>query len=444
MLPRHFLTATLTQHPCGAAVTRILAAALQAVTPQNLRYPHLAEILPRLDGKVLVLGLGKASAGMVAALGDSLADHTHLGLLIPKQAPVQALAGFEVIPGGHPLPDENSLRAGQRALELAGGLGENDLLLCLISGGGSALMTSPHPGLSLDDLQHLTSALLACGARIDEINILRRHLDRVKGGGLARAAYPARVVSYILSDVVGNPLEAIASGPTAPDPTSRGDALAVLSKYDLSDKVPAAVLRVLENAPETPKPGERVFARVDNILVGSNALAAQAALAQARAEGFQTRFLGDGWQGEARAVAETLCDRLKMERLPHPFCLVAGGETTVSLRSSGLGGRNLELALAAASALSGLADVLLVTLATDGEDGPTDSAGAVVTGETVLRAQALGLEASHFLERNDSYHYFAPLGDLLQPGPSGTNVNDLVFLFAFQREFNSEFRRSVT
>jgi glycerate 2-kinase len=470
MNPERFLTHSLRQHPRGAAVTRILAAAIHAVLPKNLSYPGLDEILHQVDGDIFVLGLGKAAPGMVATLTPRLADRAHFGLLIPKQAPTHAPAEFELIPGGHPVPDANSLRAGQRALELAGKLGKSDLLLCLISGGGSALMSAPHPGLSLDDLQTLTSALLACGARIDEINTLRRHLDRVKGGGLARTAHPARVVSYILSDVVGNPLESIASGPTAPDPTTNTDALLVLEKYNLTDNVPTAVVRTLENAPETPKLGDELFTRIENVIVGSNAQAAQAALAQAEAEGFHPLFLGDTWQGEARDVAKELCVLLKpseskvsrlwnqnreiLDSIPRPFCLVAGGETTVTLnggrvendaggqarnnsdnnnnlatRTSGLGGRNQELALAAVRELAGLENVMLVTLATDGEDGPTDAAGAVVTGEMQKRARALNLDPDAFLERNDSYHFFEPLGDLLQPGPSGTNVNDLIFLF---------------
>lgn len=361
-------------------------------------------------------------------------------LVITKHAQTTGLQPATVIIGGHPIPNAHSLRAGRAALQFVSGLRANDLLLCLISGGGSALMTAPHPGLTLDDIQLLTRQLLACGARIDEINTLRRHLDQVKGGGLARAASPARVVSLILSDVVGNPLEAIASGPTAPDPSSRADALSVLEKYGLIENISAAILHTLEHAPETPKPGEALFARVENVIVGSNALAAQAALRQAEAEGFHAQFLGDSWQGEARQVAKTLCNVVFPfpfgrgaggEGIPRPFCLVAGGETTVTLRGKGHGGRNQELALAAVPELDGLPNLMLVSLATDGEDGPTDAAGAVVTGETAKRARALNLDPGAFLERNDSYHFFAPLGDLLQPGPSGTNVNDLTFLFGF-------------
>lgn len=426
-----FLTETLRTHPHGAAVTRILAAAMQAVEPGLLPYPPLDKILAKQDGNILVIGVGKAASAMTLPLASTLADRTPIGLLIPKQTPVHIPAGFEVIPGGHPIPNEASQRAGLRALELASDLGANDLLVCLISGGGSALMTAPLPGLTLDDLRALTSALLACGARIDEINTLRRHLDQVKGGGLARAAYPARVISLILSDVIGSPLEAIASGPTAPDPTTKAAALGVLENYNLTDKVPAAIVKALKDAPETPKPGDGLFAHVENVIVGSNALAAQAALSQAQAEGFHPEFLGDAWQGEARDVAKILCNRLTSAHQKTPICLVAGGETTVSICGNGLGGRNQELALASVTELAGLNNVLLVTLATDGEDGPTDAAGAVVTGETLQYAHTMGLDPVKFLLRNDSYHFFNALGDGLSPGPSGTNVNDLTFLFAF-------------
>jgi hydroxypyruvate reductase len=239
------------------------------------------------------------------------------------------------------------------------------------------------------------------------------------------------VVSLILSDVVGSPLEAIASGPTAPDPSTRDDALAVLERYQLRNNCPAAILKALENVHETPKPGDGLFARVKNVIVGSNTQAAQAALEQAQMEGFVPGLLGNDWQGEARQVASDLCSILKNEPGIRPFCLVAGGETTVILRGRGRGGRNQELALAAVSELAGLPNVLLVSLATDGEDGPTDAAGAVVNGETLQRGLAAGLSPEAFLNDNDAYTYFKGLKDLLMPGPSGTNVNDLTFLFGF-------------
>ncbi|PKN92470.1 MAG: glycerate kinase [Chloroflexi bacterium HGW-Chloroflexi-6] len=441
MHPERFLTTSLRSHPRGESVMRILSAAMRAVEPdeavrrfvqregQTLIVAGQVYDLEK-TGRIRILGLGKAARAMTDLLAECLAGHTPRGLLIPKQAFNSLWAGFEVQPGGHPIPNQNSLQAAAKALELVQNLSENDLLICLVSGGGSALMSAPQPGLTLYDLQSLTCSLLACGARIDEINTLRRHLDRLKGGGLARAAAPAQVISLILSDVVGSPLEAIASGPTAPDPTSKADALGVLKKYDLTGKIPSAIFKALENAPETPKPGDGLFARVQNFIVGSNLLAAQAALAQAKSEGFIPHFWGAAWQGEARDVAKTLCKKLKSDA-KRPFCMVAGGETTVTLRGAGLGGRNQELALAAVNELAGVENVILVTLATDGEDGPTDAAGAVVTGDTKKRAQAMQLDPDAFLNENDAYHFFEPLGDLLQPGPSGTNVNDLIFLFGF-------------
>lgn len=448
-----FQTHTLRLHPRGEAIQRILWAAIQAVEPQTavLRFVRREGEtlwiagqpydLTRI-GEIRLLGVGKAALGMTLPLLRLLADRAPQTLLIPKTLPdrfsLSALGedhGESLInrvhiqPGGHPIPNENSLLAGQKARALASGLTEHDLLICLISGGGSALMSAPRPGISLDDLQRLTASLLACGARIDEINILRRHLDELKGGGLARLAAPARVVSLILSDVVGNPLETIASGPTAPDPSTRAEALAVLQRYGLTETTPPAILRALQTAPETPKPGEPLFQRIQNVIVGSNRLAAEAALEQAAREGFQTGFLGDAWQGEAREVAQTLFQQLKSSLLKPPFCLAAGGETTVTLRGSGRGGRNQELALAAVRPLSQLPGGLLVTLATDGEDGPTDAAGAVVCHETLARGLSLSLDPDTFLAENDSYAYFSTLDDLLHPGPTGTNVNDLTFLF---------------
>lgn len=425
--PHAFQTQTLANHPHGAAVTRILAAAINAVDPQNAVRTHLeARPLPAAK-RIFVLGVGKAALPMTRALTakTTLAG----GLVITKHATGPAPAGVTVMEGGHPLPNRASLEAGQAALRFVSQLTPADLLVCLISGGGSALMTSPV--VELEELQTLTTLLLACGARVDEINTLRRALDQVKGGGLARAANGANILSLILSDVVGNPLEAIASGPTIRNPTSNADALSVLAKYDLMEKVPAAIRHRLESGLETATPDPAGFERVENILVGSNAIALQAALAQAQAEGFHPLSLGSEWQGEAREVAVHFCNRLKQATEKRPFCLVAGGETTVTLRGNGKGGRNQELALAAVSELAGQPNYMLVTLATDGEDGPTEAAGAVVTGETKQRGQQAGLNAPAALENNDAYPYFAALGDLLKPGPSGTNVNDLAFLFGF-------------
>jgi glycerate 2-kinase len=453
-------------------VARILAAALDAVDPGAAVNRYLtSNPLPSAQ-RIFALGLGKAAVSMTRAL-SRFTDITR-ALVITKHA---ADPGFEpatVMESGHPVPDERSQAAGEAALEFVTALREDDLLVCLISGGGSALMTAPL--IPLEDLQALTTTLLASGARIDQINTLRRHLDRVKGGGIAMAT-KARVLSLILSDVVGSPLEAIASGPTAPDPTTKEDALFVLEKYGLSattlsgtrlrqsarnlkeisdhsrrlaDRLPLSILQSLISGFETPKPNDPIFTRAHNVIVGDNALAVAAALKQAEREGFYAESLGSGWQGEARDVGVQLAQKLRVTRnqVSHPFCLIAGGETTVTLKKvsslqsprlpnsvrktslpQGSGGRNQELALAAVPALAGLENILLVSLATDGEDGPTDAAGAVVNGETLRRADQLGLDVAGHLSAHAAYPFFERLDDLIQTGPTGTNVNDLVFLY---------------
>jgi len=299
----------------------------------------------------------------------------------------------------------------------------------LISGGGSALMT--HPYVPLEDMQILTSALLACGARIDEINILRRRLDSIKGGGLALAT-KAKVFSLILSDVIGNPLEAIASGPTYPDPTNSADAVAMLKKYDLEKKIPKSIPEFFNRDDSPHAPTHDINLRVKNIIVGDNRLASIAAMEQAEKDGIDAEVITNELQGEARDVGAMLAGQLKEEvaKRKRPFCIIVGGETTVTLRGDGKGGRNQELVLAAVDELRDEENVMLIAMATDGEDGPTDAAGAVVTGESSQRADMLGRSAADYLSRNDAYHFFQRLDDLIRTGPSGTNVNDLVFLFA--------------
>jgi hydroxypyruvate reductase len=445
--PEEFLTSTLRQSPYGASVTRILSAAVEAVDPaaavhrvvafedNTLRIANIP-YQSRATGQVIPLAVGKASLSMAEALFGILGDRLSTGLVITKHTPAISNFPFTILEGGHPIPDAHSLEAGEKIMSLLSGLTADDVVICLISGGGSALVCAPMEGATLSDLQALTSALLTCGASIDEINTLRRHLDVLKGGGLARLASPARVVSLIMSDVVGSPLEAIASGPTAPDPTTCADALDVIQKYRLYRKIPASILAALESGRETLKPGDPILANVQNLVVGDNLQAAQAALRQAEAEGFHPYLLRTDLRGEARDAAVDLCRTLRWawqngDPVPRPACIVAGGETTVTLCSHpGRGGRNTELALAAVTELANFPEVILVTLATDGEDGPTDAAGAVVTGDTFRSAHRLGLDLADYLCRNDSYTFFATLDDLLQPGPTGTNVNDLTFLFA--------------
>jgi hydroxypyruvate reductase len=440
------------------AVLRVLDAALQAVEPAQAVRRHLhregdtlsaggqAYNLRRLRHLWLV-GAGKAAVPMAGAVADLLGDDLSGGLVITKyghggtQAERLRARGVDVHEAGHPLPDAQSVAATQALLERLATCNGEDLVILVLSGGGSALLTAPAPGITLDDLQRLTAALLACGATINEINTLRKHLDRVKGGGLARLTAPAHLLALILSDVVGDPLDVIASGPTVPDPTTYAEALAILERYGLTAQAPAAILDHLRRGlagehPETLKPGDPRFEQVQNLIVGNNLQAAQAARAQAQAEGFQTLLLTTYLQGEASQAGRFLAALARQiaasgDPLPRPACLITGGETTVTLRGNGRGGRNQEMALGAVADVAGLADVLLLTLATDGGDGPTDAAGAVVSGATLARAQALGLDPYAHLARNDSYSFFAALDDLLITGPTQTNVNDLAFLFAF-------------
>ena len=448
MIPAdHFWTRSIRADPHGELITRILAASLEAVEPGAAvkRALELNGDILIVSGRELdltsfehihVLGLGKAAAAMSAALVELLGPRLTDDLVITKNLPGTRIGSTRIIEGGHPVPDERSLTAGREAIKLISSLNSNDLLFCLVSGGGSSLMTAPAEGLTLADLQTLTVELLRCGASIDEINTLRRHLDILKGGGLVRLANGAKVVSLIISDVINDPLETIASGPTAPDPTSREDALAVIDKYQLDEKIPAGIRQALTNGVETLKPGDRRFDNVLNIIIANNLTAAQAALKQAKVEGLNPYLYRTDLCGEARETTFALSTFLRQtsrtgDPVARPACIIAGGETTVTLRGPGKGGRNSELALAAVSELADFPDVMLVSLATDGEDGPSDAAGAVVTGETFRRATEKGLGVGDYLTRNDSYMFFDALGDLLKPGPTGTNVNDLVFLFAF-------------
>lgn len=440
-----FDSKTLNQHPYGDKIKHILTTAICAVEPGEAikRFVDLDGDSLWIDEQVIdlttcerifVVAIGKAAVAMGSTLADILGPRMHAGVIITKHLPHKKDPRFEILQGGHPIPDLKSLYAGQYLFNLCQTFTEHDLLICLISGGGSALVTNPYPGVSLEDMQELTRILLECGARIDEINTLRRHLDQIKGGGLAKAAAPARVVSLILSDVVDNPLEAIASGPTAADPSTLADVDGIITRYQLTNKLPPGIHTFFTKGLETPKPGEALFQHVQNVVVGSNALAAQAAIHCAQGYGFDACSLGNNWQGEARQVAKTLVERLfSFSAREKPLCLVAGGESTVTIHGEGRGGRNQELALASVTALAGKQNILLVTLATDGEDGPTDAAGAVVNGESLQRAASAGLDPVVYLMNNDAYPFFDHLGDLLKPGLTGTNVNDLTFLFSFPK-----------
>ncbi len=418
--PEQFLTSSLKGHLRGTAVTRALAAAFNAVEPGAAVKKYLNENPLPKNRRTFALGLGKAACAMTDALAVSM--ELRDALVVTKHASLVTVKPVTVLEGNHPVPGDSSLAAGRAALDFVSRLTAHDLLICLISGGGSALITTPV--IPLAELQSLTSSLLANGARIEEINTIRRHLDILKGGGLVQAANGAEVISLILSDVVGDPLEAIASGPTAADPSTREDAMVIMKKFELTEKWN-------EKLRETAKPDEALFERVQNQIIANNSIALKAAENALQSEGFSTRIVTDRLQGEARDVGRDLALRLNESQLKRPFCLLAGGETTVTIKGNGKGGRNQELALGAAVALKEMNSVMMVSIATDGEDGPTDAAGAVVTDDSARRAESLGLDATDHLSRNDAYLFFNELGDLVKTGPSGTNVNDIVFCFAF-------------
>jgi hydroxypyruvate reductase len=408
-----FITSSIQTHPRKESIARIISSAFNAVHAGKAVKEFLRKNpLPKAK-RVYAFGLGKAACAMTSALADStpLADI----LIITKYAS-SAPASATVIEGNHPVPGEASLAAGRAALQFVSRLAPDDLLVCLISGGGSALMAAPI--IPLDELQKLTSTLLASGARIEEINTIRRHLDALKGGGLAQAANGAKIVSLILSDVVGDALETIASGPTAPDSTTIQDAIEKIgnSNYNLR---------------ETLKPNDPIFEKVQNHIIASNDIALRAAKKQAEDEGFYAEIIYSGLQGEARKVGKSLARQFQEagEKYPRPFCLLAGGEMTVTLTGKGKGGRNQETALSVVNELRDIKDAIFISIATDGEDGPTDAAGAVVTTRTAQHAESHGMNAEDFLSRNDAYPFFEKLNDLLKPGPSGTNVNDLIFMF---------------
>ena len=448
-------SATIRQSPHAEAIVEVARASLAAVEPGAAVRRYVQRDGSRLSiagqtydlgavDRTWVVGGGKASTAMAGALASLLGEHLTGGLVVTRYRhadPGIDTGPIEIAEAGHPLPDAAGVAATRRMADLLGQATARDLVLVILSGGASALLTLPTEGLTLPELVLVTEHLLRSGATISELNTVRKHLSQIKGGGLARLAAPAPVAALVLSDVVGDPLDVIASGPTSPDATTFGDAWAVVERYRLARLLPPAVvahLRAgLEGAlPETLKPGEALFQRVQNVIVGSNRLAAEAAVESARRLGYNALLLSTFVEGEAREVGRVAA-ALARELVAHgrpvarPACLVWGGETTVTVRGEGKGGRNQELALAAALALEDLPGVVLLALGTDGSDGPTDAAGAVAGGQTAARARALGLDPRACLANNDAYPFFAALGDLLRTGPTGTIVNDLLFIWAF-------------
>lgn len=407
----------------------IMSAALAAADP-TAAVERALRRRTDLDSynRIFVVGAGKATGTMAKAVEQMLGERISAGCINVKDGDSSKLRRIEMRLCGHPVPDERGLAGARRIAEICSGAGEGDLVICLFSGGASALMPLPAPPITLTEKQETTRLLLACGAEIQEINTVRKHLSAVKGGQLARLAAPARVLSLILSDVVGDDLSVVASGPTSPDASTFEDAWAVMGRYDLASRLPLRVRERLRNgAQETPKAGDPIFDNVENQIVGSNQKSLDAAARAAAELRYKTLILSSTLQGETRDVARVHAAIARQIRehsqpLKAPACVISGGETTVTIRGEGKGGRNLEFALAAAIDIAGLADTLILSIGTDGTDGPTDAAGAIADGATLSRSARHAQEA---LDANDSYPFFEELGDLVVTGSTGTNVMDL-------------------
>ena len=432
------------------AAAEIFQAALDAVNPRTAIHRHLrrdgekllagGEAYDLTGRRVYVVGGGKASGVMAAAVEEVLGDRIREGIVAVKDSHAVPLRRIRIHEASHPVPDARGVQAAADILTLLARTRPEDLVIVLISGGGSALLPAPAAGIDVADKQAVTRALITCGATIEEINTVRKHCSRIKGGQLAQAIQPASCLTLVLSDVIGDRLGVIASGPTAPDPTTFHDAIEVLRRYALRDRIPARIGQYVDSGargevPETPKPGDMCFDKVRHCIIGNNLQALLAGRDRAASLGFHTLFLTSRLQGESREVARALAAFLvEMRRSGHPVsppaCLLLGGETTVTVRARGTGGRNQELVLAAALAIAGEEDLVVFSAGTDGSDGPTDAAGAVADGETCSRARAAGLDPLRALEHNDAYHFFHGLGDLIITGPTYTNVMDVILLLA--------------
>ena len=386
---------------------------------------------------IYVVGGGKACAPMAKAMEDILGDKIDDGLIVVKYNHGLPLKKIETIEASHPIPDKNGVRGTSNILRLLSKTGEKDLIICLISGGGSALLVQPHKEITLQDIQTTSAELLACGAAIDEINTVRKHLSSIKGGQIAKAAYPSTLITLILSDVVGDPMDIIASGPTVPDESTFEDAYAIIQKYSLEEKMPNSACGFLKRGKmgkieETPEAGNEIFDNTQNIIVGSNRIALEAAEKRAREMGYNTIILSSLVEGESRDAAKFLAAIAKeVSRtgtpIPKPACIIAGGETTVTIRGKGKGGRNQEFALSAAMEIEGCEGVVILSAGTDGTDGPTDATGAIVDFNTCKDARVkFSRNPEEFLNNNDSYNFFKKTGEHIITGPTMTNVMDIM------------------
>ncbi|HMK60853.1 MAG TPA: glycerate kinase [Dissulfurispiraceae bacterium] len=421
-------------------VADIFKAAVTSVDPYRLVAAHSKEINEAFARakfrRMIVAGFGKASCPMACAMEDALFNVDYKGVAITKYGHCDGydLKKISMHEAGHPLPDMAGLNGTKELINSLRNADEQSLVVCLISGGGSALLVCPYEGVSLADKQYMTDLLLKAGADIYDLNTVRKHISMVKGGRLASIAYPAEIKSLIISDVIGDDLGVIASGPTSPDRTTFSNALDIIAKHDLLDKSPASVIALLGKGadgdiPETPKEGSRFFERVSNLIIGNNIKALKAARDAAEALGLEAQIISSELKGEARSAAKWLAQKAitcrHVEKSKKSVCLISGGETTVAVKGNGLGGRNTEFALAFALEIDGVDGITLLSAGTDGTDGATDAAGAVVDASTVSKARACGIDALAYLSNNDSYNFFQKAGGLFITGPTGTNVADI-------------------
>ena len=429
------------------AVERVTQSAIKAADPYEvvIRNIQLSDNTITIGdityilynrSRIVCLSIGKAALAMAEAANQQLATRIDGGVVVCKHNPrtEKMIGRMSILQGSHPVPDERSIKAAETIRQSLQGLTEEDMVVLLISGGGSALVCVPAPGITLQDMQKVTSALLRSGASINELNAVRKHLDLIKGGGLLKMASPARVAALVVSDVVNSPLDVIASGPAVPDPSTFNDVREIFDKYLTESDIPTAIQARIKQGcageiEETLKTSDPQAVQAAHKIIASNRVSAEAALKTAIEEGFESEIITCEMVGDARLAGERLADLLRSKRtLQKPYLGIAGGETTVKVTGSGMGGRNLEVALGAVKSMSGEHNSLLITLATDGEDGPTDAAGALVTGATFKKAAAMGLNPDDYLQTNDAYHFFEQVGGLIKIGPTGTNVNDLNFI----------------
>ena len=450
MNSHHSMTENLRQQ-----AQEIFHAALRSVNPEEAILNHVTvtegaltvgeRAFPLKDyNRIFVVGAGKADAPMAQALERLLGQHITDGIIVVKDGHGLPLTRIRIHEASHPVPDERGAGGTEEILSMVSDAGEQDLIICLISGGGSALLTAPAGDISLKDKREVTQLLLDCGATIHEINTIRKHLSRVKGGGLARVAHPATVVSLILSDVIGDDLDVIASGPTVPDSSTFQQAKQILRTYDIWDRIPISVQKHIEKGAKgeveaTPKPGDTSFQGDSWELVGTNLQALTAARKEAERLGYHTIILSGMIEGETLEVAKVHAAIAKEAAssgnpLSPPLCVLSGGETTVTIKGKGKGGRNQEFVLASALAIDGEKQMVVLSGGTDGTDGPTDAAGAIADGETVVRARGKGLDPRDYLNRNDSYTFFEALDDLLMTGPTRTNVMDVRIMLISKSE----------